>query len=211
MVNKAILFLTISYLLFGCNGSTNQIQKDQVKEVVEVSENNMSNDEKNTYDKEYFENLENLEISEEGFLIIAKYSINCLKENIFKEKDPILGIKEYMPTKDFTDPYSFYHYSNITSFSNMEAVLRYKKSDNKISMVDISSGAGAGGFVFKNYNLDVLNKLNMKLVNKELLDYSNQLAVYHLTDGNFKYEIVGKNNEIEGSLPKEFYSFRIYL
>lgn len=50
MVNKAILFLTISYLLFGCNGSTNQIQKDQVKEVVEVSENNMSNDEKNTYE-----------------------------------------------------------------------------------------------------------------------------------------------------------------
>ena len=210
MVNRIISFLLIGCSLIGCNEWKNGIQKDNRYKEIRVTEN-ISNEEKITYDKEYFESFENLEISEEGFLILAKYSINCLKNNDFEEKDPVLGMKEYMPTKDFTDPFSFYNYLHISSYPNIKIVVSYKKDTNKINMVDLSSIGGAGGFILKSYNLDVLNKLNMKLVNKELLDYSNQLAIYHLTDGYFKYEVIAKNNQIDGSLPKEFYSFDIYI
>lgn len=51
-------------------------------------------------------------------------------------------------------------------------------------MVDIRGRSG--GFLSDDYNLEILSKINLKLVSKRNLIYSNRLAEYILTDDVFK-------------------------
>lgn len=205
MVNKIFLSFIISFLLVGCSHPTNDLNEGTKKSEI----NNMTNDEKDAFDKQYLKDLIDIDIYEKDFLYISKYILELAKKNDFPEVDPILGKKEYMYTKDFSYPYSFYHYVNIPSYPQLEVILKYEKDSNTLKSISLTPG-GPSNFFLKNSNINVLNELELKLVKKELLDYSNQLAMYYLTDGSFKYEVVGSNNDYEGSLPKEFYNFDIY-
>jgi len=115
-----------------------------------------------------------------------------------------------MYTKDFTYPYSFYHYVNIPSYPQLEVILKYEKDNNKLKSVSLTPG-GPSNFFLSNSNINVLNALNLKLIKKEPFSYSSQLAEYQLTDGNLNYQVVAKDDSLEGGLPKEFYSFDIYM
>lgn len=205
MVDKFFLFFIMSFLLVGCSHPTTDLNEGTTKSEMK----NMTNDEKDAFDKQYLNDLIDIDISEKDFLFVSKYVIELAKKNNFPEVDPILGKKEYMYTKDFTYPYSFYHYANIPSYPQLEVILKYEKDSNKLKSVSLTPG-GPSNFFLRSSNINVLNELKLKLVKKEFLDYSNQLAMYYLTDGNFKYEVVGNNNDYEGNLPKKFYNFDIY-
>ncbi|WP_180105733.1 MULTISPECIES: hypothetical protein [unclassified Acinetobacter] len=103
-----------------------------------------------------------------------------------------------------------YHYINIPNLSQTEVYLKYKKDNNKLTYISLSSG-GPVSFILKNSDINVLNELKLKLLKKEKLSYSNQLAEYQLSDGTLKYQVVAKNTLDDTSLPKEFYSFDIYI
>jgi len=205
MVNNFFLSFMISFLLVGCSHPTNDLNEGTTKSEM----NNMTDDEKDVFDKQYLKELVDIDISEKDFVYISKYVIELAKKNDFPEVDPILGKKEYMYTKDFTYPYSFYHYINIPSYPELEVILKYEKDNNKLKSVSLTPG-GPNNYFLRNSNINILNELKLKLVKKELLDYSNQLAIYYLTDSNFKYKVVGNKN-YEGNLPKEFYNFDIYI
>ena len=205
MVDKFILFFIMSFLVVGCSQPSDKLNGS----VAEM--NNMSNDEKDAFDKQYLNDLKDIDISEKDFIYISRYIIELAKKNNFPEVDPILGKEGYMPTKDFTYPYSFYHYSNIPSYPHLEVVLKYRKLEEKLVSITIRPSGSQNDFVLKNSNMNILEALKLKLLKKEKFNYSNQLAEYQLTDGNFKYQVVAKNNGLEGDLPKEFYSFDIYI
>ena len=114
-----------------------------------------------------------------------------------------------MYSKDFSDPYMSYHYINIPNLPQTEVYLKYKKDNNKLTYISFSPG-GPVSFILKNSDINVLNELKLKLLKKEQFSYSNQLAEYKFSDGTLKYQVIAKNNQIDGSLPKEFYSFDIY-
>lgn len=206
MVNKIFLSFMMSFLLVGCSHPTSELNEDATKS--EMS--NMTNDEKDAFDKQYLKELIDIDISEKDFVLISRYIIELAKKNNFPEVDPILGKKEYMYTKDFTYPYSFYHYVNIPSYPQLEVILKYEKDNNKLKSISLTPG-GPSNFFLSNSNINVLNALNLKLIKKEQLTYSNQLAEYQLSDGTLKYQVVAKNNSLAGDLPKEFYNFDIYI
>ena len=151
-----------------------------------------------------------MKISEEGFLLIAKYLIESAKDSDFKEVDPILGKKEKMYSKDFKDPYVSYHYVQIPHNPEIEVYLKYRKDNNKLAYLSLKSSGSAGAFKLGSYDLNVLDVLNLKVVEKVLPNDSNKVFKYSLTDSNFEYEVYGADN-IDNKLPKEFYIFRVYI
>ncbi len=206
MVTKHALLILCVFVLMGCHEKDNPAENDQkINTIPKTEKIVMTNDE---YDKEYFGSLRNW-ISENDFLKISEYVIKKAKENNFQDIDPVLGKKEKMYSKDFSDPYMSYHYINIPNLPQTEVYLKYKKDNNKLTYISFSPG-GPVSFILKNSDINVLNELKLKLLKKEQFSYSNQLAEYKFSDGTLKYQVIAKNNQIDGSLPKEFYSFDIY-
>lgn len=211
MVNRVSLLFIASFFLIGCNKPTNQVETAKSNESIKKSEiNKMNYEEKDAYDKEYFGNLREMAITEADFLSISRYVIEQAKLNNFKDIDLILGKKEYMITKDFNDPYSFYHYRHIPSHKELEVVLKYAKKGNKLDSIYFTPG-GPIDFTLENSSINILEALKLKILKKEKLEYSNKLVEYQLTDGTFKYLVVAKDTGSEDNLPKEFYSFEIYM
>lgn len=210
MVNRTILFLPISLLLLACNQSTQTKHSKKSEEVSNVSKVQMTKEEKNIADEQFLKSLENYQITEEDFLFIAKYVIETAKKSDFKEIDPILGKKERMYSKDFSDPEVSYRYENIPNYPEIEVYLKYGKENNKLTYISLAYSGSAGALNLKEYKLNILDQLGLKVIKKELPDDSNQIFEYQLTDGKFKYQVYGKNN-IDSAPPKEFYIFRIYL
>jgi hypothetical protein len=206
MVNNFFLSFIIIFLLVGCSHPTTDLNEGTTKPEM----NNMTNDKKDAFDKQYLNDLIDIEISEKDFVYISKYIIELAKKSNFPEVDSILGKKEYMSTKDFSYPYSFYHYANIPFSPQLEVILKYEKDNNKLKSVSLTPG-GAGNFFLRDSHVNVLNELKLKLVKKEQLDYSNKLAMYYLTDGILNYEVVGNNDDFEGNLTKKIYNFDIYI
>lgn len=207
MVTKHALFILCFFALMGCHEKDNPAENHQKINIIpKIEKLVMTNDE---YDKEYFGSLRDW-ISENDFLKISEYVIKKAKENNFQDIDPVLGKKEKMYSKDFSDPYMSYHYINIPNLPQTEVYLKYKKDNNKLTYISLSSG-GPVSFILKNSDINVLNELKLKLLKKEKLSYSNQLAEYQLSDGTLKYQVVAKNTLDDTSLPKEFYSFDIYI
>ena len=211
MVKTYLYVLGITILLVGCNEPTNYIQQDQSEGNITMSDTNITNQTKDEHDQEYFKNLSELNLSEEEFLLIAKHIIENIKNKDFKEIDPILGQKEYMMSKDFNDPDSFYHYSNIPLHHGTEVVLKYKKSDESLVSITIRPSGSQNDFILKNSNINIMEALKLKLVKKEIFSRFNQLVGYQLSDGTLNYQVLAKNTQDNGGLPKEFYSFRILL
>ena len=202
MVDKFILFFIMSFLVVGCSQPSDKLNGS----VAEM--NNMSNDEKDAFDKQYLNDLKDIDISEKDFIYISRYIIELAKKNNFPEVDPILGKKERMYSKDFKDPYISYHYVHIPYYPSIEVYLKYRKDDNKLVMISLNRAGTAGGLSFKEYKLNTLEQLNLQVIKKELSADSNQIYKYQLSDENFRYEVYGKDN-IDNQPPKEFYDFRI--
>jgi len=211
MVKNIILFLVLAFYLVACNPATKLGDEGKDKEYT-VFEEKMTEQEKEQADKDFFQSLEKVKISEEGFFFIVKYVIETAKKSDFKELDPILGKKEKMYSKDFKDPYISYHYVQIPHYPEIEVYLKYRKESNKLTYLSLKSSGSAGDFNLNKYELSILDRLNLKVVEKELPNDSNKIFRYLLTDttGKFKYEVYGKDN-IDNEPPKEFYIFRIYL
>ncbi|MEN8283247.1 hypothetical protein [Acinetobacter gerneri] len=207
MVIKHFLLTAGACVLMGCSGTDNPTNSHEpISTIPETEKIAMTKDE---YDKEYFESIRDW-ISENDFLRISDYVIKKTKENNFQDNDPILGKKEIMYSKDFSDPYISYHYINIPNLPHTEVYLKYKKNNNKLSYISLSPG-GPISFILNNSNINILEALKLKLVKKEQFSYSNELAEYQLSDGILKYQVVAKNNQANDDLPKEFYSFDIYI
>lgn len=211
MVNRIILLLLTGFLSIACNQKTFEKNENSNKESNTMYEEKVWTDrEKSIEDENFFNSLEKVEISEEGFLILSKYVIETAKKGEFKDFDPILGAKERMYSKDFKDPYISYHYVHIPSYPSIEVYLKYRKEDNKLVMISIDCAGSAGGLSFKEYKLDTLEQLNLQVIEKELSADSNQIFKYQLKDEKFRYEFFGKDN-IDNKPPKEFYDFRVYV
>ena len=206
MVAKHVLFILCAFVLMGCHEKDGPVENNKKMNVIPATkESVMTNDE---YDKEYFGYIRDW-ISEKDFLKVSEYVVKKAKENNFQDIDPILGKKKIMHSKDFSDPYISYHYVSIPNLPQTEVYLKYKKDNNKLTYISFSPG-GPVSFILKNSDINVLNELKLKLLKKEQFSYSNQLAEYKFSDGTLKYQVIAKNNQIDGSLPKEFYSFDIY-
>jgi len=209
MVNKGLIFTLINLLLISCNPTKVEKLNNETNEMSKIEV--WSDDKKNEADKLRSEGLNKVEISEEGFLVISKYVIQLVQTFAnFNEIDPILGKKERMQSKDFKDPYISYHYVQIPNYPEIEVYLKYRKKDNKLIFISLGYPGSAGGLSFSEYKLRTLDQLNLKVIKKSSLYYSNQLFEYQLTDGKLRYEVYGKDN-IDNEPPKEFYIFRIYL
>lgn len=209
MVRNIILFLVVIFYLLACSQSA-QLEYEVKDKEPNMFEEKMTDDEKDVADNDFFQSIEKMKISEEGFLLIAKYLIESAKESDFKEVDPILGKKEKMYSKDFKDPYVSYHYVQIPHNPEVEVYLKYRKDNNKLTYLSLKSSGSAGAFKLGSYDLNVLDVLNLKVVEKVLPDDSNKLFKYSLTDSNFEYEVYGTDN-IDNKPPKEFYIFRVYI
>lgn len=71
---------------------------------------------------------------------------------------------------------------------------------------------GVSDFILKDSNINVLEHLKLRLIGKELPDYSNELAIYKAIDNKFKYQIMADRKDVPiNSLPKKFYSFDIFV
>lgn len=211
MVNKITFSVVISLFLLACSQPSHMKENmSSNKEENNMSEVQMTKEEKNIADEQFLKSLENYQISEEGFLLIAKYVIETAKKDDFKEIDLILGKKERMYSKDFKDPYISYRYVNIPNYPEIEVYLKYVKENNKPTYISLAYSGSAGALNLKEYKLNILDKLGLKVIKKELPNDSNQIFEYQLTDGKFKYEVYGKDN-IDNAPPKEFYIFRIFL
>jgi len=207
MLVKYLILIASTCVLIGCSEKNNAIEDhEQISTIPETEKTVMTKDE---YDKEYFESIRDW-ISENDFLKISDYVIKKAKEDSFQDNDPILGKRGIMYSKDFSDPYISYHYINIPNLPHTEVYLKYKKDNNKLSYISLSPG-GPISFILKNSDIYVLNELKLKLLKKEQFSYSNQLAEYRLSDGTLNYQVVAKYDSLEGDLPKEFYSFDIYI
>lgn len=209
MVKRNLFFALISLLLISCNNE-NKVEELNKETNAMTKEIVWTDEEKNKADKLRAEGLNKVEISEEGFLLITKYVIKTAKESEFNGIDLILGKKERMYSKDFKDPYISYHYIQIPHFPEIEVYLKYKKENSSLVSITIRRSGSAGGLSFKEYKLNTLDQLNLKVLKKSNLYYSNQIFEYQLTDGNFRYEVYGKDS-VDNKPPKEFYDFRIYL
>ncbi|WP_410566978.1 hypothetical protein [Acinetobacter sp. H1(2024)] len=211
MVNKITLSLVISLFLLACSQPSHMNENmNSTKEEHNVSKVQMTKEEKNIADEQFLKSLENYQITEEDFLLIAKYVIETAKKSDFKEIDPILGKKERMYSKEFSDPEVSYRYENIPNYPEIEVYLKYRKENNKLTYISLAYSGSAGALNLKEYKLNILDQLGLKVIKKELPDDSNQIFEYQLTDGKFKYQVYGKDN-IDNAPPKEFYIFRIYL
>lgn len=173
MVNKITFSLVISLFLLACSQPSHMKENiNSTKEEQNVSEVQMTKEEKNIADEQFLRSLENFQISEEGFLLISKYVIETANEVDFKEIDPVLGKKEIMCSKDFNDPEVSYNYANIPNYPEIEVNLKYEKNNNKLIYISIDYPS-AGALILKEYKLNTLDQLGLKVIKKELPDDSN--------------------------------------
>ena len=63
MVDKFILFFIMSFLVVGCSHPTTELNESNTK----LEMKNMTNDEKNAFDKQYLNDLIDIDISEKDF------------------------------------------------------------------------------------------------------------------------------------------------
>lgn len=160
--------------------------------------------EKEKQDSTYLNSLIELNSSDVEFLALLNYVIKSYHNGVFLDNDPILGEKEFLSSKDFTNPRTPYIYFHIPKYDDIRVIVIY---DEKKNIDTASVGYVSGENFIINGELNIIKALNLKFIKKEKLEFSNKIYTYYYTDGRFNYEIEAESTNDDENYPNKFYSF----
>ena len=197
------IILCFSLFLVGCSNFNEDESKLTQVDGIMVNEK-ISDAEKEAQDNDYLGSLIELKATDIEFLTLVKYVINCFNEETFLDNDIILGKKEFLSSKDFTNPRTPYVNFQIPKYDDIRVKVIYDENKN---LDTASVGYVSGANFIINGNLNIIKALDLKFIKKEKLEFSNKIYTYYYTDGKFNYEIEAESSSNDEQYPSKFYSF----